>query len=133
MNTAANATAIGNAMVAASQAGDLEAVLALHHPNLEIFEATSLPYGGVWNGLQGFRDLLAAIGELADLAITGHTVHETATGMVLVMELRFTSRKTGKVFDTSIAEVDRLEDGKVREIDVFYKDTKALVDFLAAN
>lgn len=129
MATQTGAAAIGHMIIAAMQAGDLDGVLALIHPDIEVHEPESLPYGGTWRGRDGFTDLITTIMGIAEMGITAHTAHETADGVILAMDVSFTSRNTGDVLRTRVVEVDRVEDGMLRDVDVFYKDVKATVEF----
>ena len=124
--------AIGEGLIAGVKARDLESVLALMHPEVEVFEPASLPYGGTWKGRDGFAELLQKIMGLADLSIGDDPkIHETSDGLIMEMQVTFTSHKDGEAFATSAVEVDRLRDGLVREIDVFYKDVAAINEFFA--
>jgi uncharacterized protein len=131
MTTHTSNTAIGEGLIAAIQAKDLEGLLRLMHPQLEVFEPESLPYGGTWTGHAGFATLLQKIMELADLSLDRWKIHEIDEGLIMEFELSFTSHKDGEVFRTSAVEIDRLEGGLVRQIDVFYKDVTATTAFFA--
>jgi ketosteroid isomerase-like protein len=131
MTTQTSNIAIGEGLIAGMRAGDLEAVLGLMHPDLEVFEPESLPYGGTWTGKDGFTALLQKLLGLAALAIDDARIHATGDGVIMEMQISFTSHKDGEVFRTSAVEIDRLKDGLVHEIDVYYKDVAATNDFFA--
>ena len=131
MATKTSKTAVGEALITAMRERDIEALLALMHPELEVFEPESLPYGGTWNGREGFAALLEKLFGLAELSLDGWKIHETDDGVIMEFEISFTSHKDGEVFRTSAVEVDRLKDGLVREIDIFYKDVAAANEFFA--
>jgi uncharacterized protein len=124
-------TDVGSAAIAAMRSGDIDALLAVFHPEVEIHEPESMPYGGTWTGHDGFTALLNRIAGLAEMTITAHVAHPTVDGVILAMNVSFKSNATGEVFHTRVIEVDRIEDGMLREIDVFYKDAHATAAFLA--
>ena len=125
MSTQMTKRTIGEGLIAGMRARDLEAVLALMHPEIEVFEPESLPYGGTWTGRDGFGALLEKIFGLADLSIGEARIHEIDDGVIMEMEISFTSHKDGEAFRTSAVEIDRLRDGLVREIHIYYKDVAA--------
>jgi hypothetical protein len=120
-------------MVAAMQAGNLEGILAQLHPRIVVREATSLPYGGNWTGHEGFTGLVTTIMGLASMQIVDHTVHETSDGMVAHMTLSFTSNATGAVLASEVVELYQVNDDLISDIDVYYKDVHALVEFFAGT
>ncbi|TGD88392.1 nuclear transport factor 2 family protein [Mycolicibacterium sp. CH28] len=113
------------------QAGNIDGVLTRLHPEVVVHEAESLPYGGDWLGLDGFARLLTVLTNRADLDIREYTTYPTVDGVIIAMGVRMTSRTSAQTLDTSLVEIYRVVDGLIREIDVYYKDVKALVDFLA--
>jgi uncharacterized protein len=131
MSTTLTKREIGEALIAALQEKDLEALMAQMHPELEVFEPESLPYGGTWKGPEGFGELLEKLLALGDLSIQDATIHEIDDGVLMEIDFSFTSHKDGEVFRTSAIEIDRLKDGLVREIDIYYKDVAAANEFFA--
>jgi len=131
MTTKTSHRAIGEGLIAGMREKDIEAVLALMHPELVVIEPESLPYGGTWNGREGFAELLERLMSFGELSIHESKIHETDDGLVMEFEISFTSHKDGEVFRTTAVEVDRVEDGLVKEIDIFYKDVAATNEFFA--
>jgi ketosteroid isomerase-like protein len=124
---------LGEALVAAMSRGDLPAVLERLHPDVELREPESLPYGGVRHGHAGFTEVLQIMVSLAELEILDHTVHAVDDGVILILEVRFTSRTTGATIDTRVVEVDCVEQGLVCTMELFYKDTHALRAFFESD
>jgi ketosteroid isomerase-like protein len=122
---------LGEELVSAMSRGDLPALLERLHPEVEVREPDSLPYGGVRRGHAGFTEVLQIMGSLTELDITKYTVHPVDSGVILVLDVRFTSRSSGATIDTRVVEIDSVEAGLVRTMDLFYKDTAALLDFFA--
>jgi hypothetical protein len=122
-------TEIAEKLVAAMRDANLDAILALLHPSIEVFEAGSLPYGGTWRGHGGFATLLGQLLRLGGLSIGTAKIHEISNGVIMELAISFTSQKDGEVFHTSVVEIDRFDGSLVREIDIFYKVTAALNDY----
>jgi len=122
-------------MVAALRGGDLDGLLGRLHPDVEVHEAASLPYGGIIRGREAFRDeLIMTIMGLATLAIDTVRIGQLDDGRLIVeMDLAFTSRATGETLQMPVVEIYTIVDGLVGRIDVYYKDTKRLVEFLGTG
>jgi uncharacterized protein len=121
---------LGEQLVAAMSRADLPALLDLLHSDVEIREPASLPYGGIRHGHAGFAEVLQIMAAAVDLEITGHTVHPIPAGVILVLDVRFTSRSSGAALTTRVVEIDTVEAGKVRTMSLFYEDTHALLELL---
>jgi len=101
------------------------------HEDIVIREAAELPYGGEWKGKEGLRALMTKIDSLATLIPIDVEVFDVDETHVITRQVAKMSREgSDKELLVPMVEVYRLEDGKIREIDVYYKDTKAMVDFL---
>ena len=112
---------------------DLEAVLSVLHPDIEIIEPDSLPYGGRHKGIGAFqRDLLAVMLAKADLAIETTRVLDAGEAIVGHISATLTSRATGEKLPVEFVEIYEVVDGRIRHVDVYPKDTKRLADFLEA-
>jgi len=133
MSKVSESRAIGDGLVADMLSGNLDGVLARLHPNIVVHEADSLPFGGDWTGRDGFANLVANLSSYAELDIPEYTIYETAVGMVIVMQVTLTSRASAATLRTRIAEIYRLTDGLVSEIDVYYKDVKAVLELIGED
>lgn len=129
--SATNYLQIGQKLVAAMNAGDMETILAQMHPSVEVIEAESVPHAGTWRGRDGFIALFEQLFKIADLSIASVKIHEIDNGIVMEMTVNFTSHKDGEVLRMPLIEVDRFEGDLVRKIEVYYQDTAALNDFAA--
>jgi len=115
------------AMYAAASAGDMAGVTGSYAPDIVIEEAASLPFGGVYRGLEGFSAFLQAFTGCwehftnADLQILD--AGETVVGMS-----RLQARsKSGVEVDVPLAEFFRVRDGKIVELRPFYFDGDAII------
>jgi len=90
---------------------------------LEIHEAQSLPYGGIWRGITGFRTLLKLHSET--WTTVERKVIQYATGGDLVMVYLWMSGigKSGMGFSMPIVEIWRCKNQKVVHIQVLYGDS----------
>lgn len=100
------------------------------HDDIIIREATELPYGGEWKGKEGLRALMTKIDSVATLTPIDVEVFDLGEDRVITRQIAKISREgTDRELLIPMVEIYHMEDGKIREIDVYYKDTKAMVDF----
>ena len=108
----------------AMRAGDLETFFAMFDPDVEFYEARSLPYGCSVKGLAAARkgvDAMLATWSRLYMEIENFT----AAGDIVLGYYRLinTSKATGKVYDAPVAELFRFRNGKVVEWRALYWDT----------
>ncbi|MCS6986023.1 MAG: nuclear transport factor 2 family protein [Sphingomonadaceae bacterium] len=109
---------------ARARARDWAGVEALSHPTLEIHEAASLPFGGVWTGRDAFRRLAEAVfGTWAEAQVEVLDLAGGSTWAVMVLRFTMTSKRTGRRFTQTVCEAGRFEDGLLRELRIHYFDT----------
>lgn len=100
--------------------GDWEAFFKDFDPNVKVVEADSLPYGGVYHGVEGAKYLVqTAMGTWDNF---GFEVEQLAAAGDLVF-IYIYMRGTGKTFSYPLVEVWRFREGKVVEFRPFYWDT----------
>ena len=109
--------------------GDMAGAEALVHPEFVGEEAVSLPYGGTYKGLEGWRNLLTTVGSVfteflptVEYALTD----ETGTRVIVMVSLTGRSIKTGERFATSMLELWELRDGQISAVRPYYWDTHLL-------
>jgi uncharacterized protein len=112
--------------------GQMAAALELIHPECVLNEAAGLPYAGDYIGGTGFLKLWTVIEEGFDLTVHTCQVHGASEVVVAEMQASLRSKETGRNLDTQIVELYRFTDGLISNIDVFYKDTKAVADLTTA-
>ncbi|MBX3538916.1 MAG: nuclear transport factor 2 family protein [Chelatococcus sp.] len=117
------------AFFAALDTGDFETLGDMMDADFVCHEAEGLPYGGAWRGIAGWKALCKQIvGTWAGLKVVPiEFLGETADTIVLRLRLTGRSRRTGVAIDTTVMELWRFRDGKLREILPYYWDTAALV------
>ena len=118
-----------------ARVGDWEAVASSMSDDLVIHEAPALPYGGEWRGRHALRDLYTAVVGLWDApVIEQDALTSDGDGNVgAVVRLTTTSRHSGERVTHRIAEVNRVEQGKVVEMRIFYFDEALVLAELAVG
>lgn len=107
----------------------LDAALEYLHPDVEVIEAPSMPYPGVFRGRDGFRELAARFGEIWEFP-PGKTFDymDDGAGRVMVLTLgRAIAKQTGREVEWRLAELFTVRDGLIVEIRPYYWDTAAIV------
>jgi hypothetical protein len=113
--------------VAAFDEGRIADATAFIADDCEIFEAPSLPYGGVWKGKDGFVAVTAGIldtwefqgGEWENVSIGKSSVTLAGTQ-------NMTSRATGRECHLGVVEIYYVRGSEIVGINVFYQDTVAI-------
>lgn len=119
-------------LYAALSRGDVPGVLARLDPEVIVDEPSRLPYGGVHRGREVFaRSVLGAMTGHADIAVTGAEVFEGPAGVVGRLTGTLTAHTTGEEFPLTMVEIHQVQDGMVREIDVYTKNPDELAAFYA--
>jgi uncharacterized protein len=109
--------------------GRLEDALGLLHEDLIIHEPADLPYGGEYHGPQAFTDIMGKIMATVTPSVAGENQYfETSAGGPVVVTLRgrFTHNTTGAVAETDVVELFTVRDGKILDLDVYYKTPGAI-------
>jgi uncharacterized protein len=109
----------------------LEALL--DRESLVVREAESLPYGGEYRGLQGFRALLAKLTQSWATVSFADFNYATGDDLVVAMFLMYaTARATRQETSFRVMEIWRFRAGKVVAIEPYYWDTHALLNTLGS-
>lgn len=114
----------------AAKANNVELMLAALHPNLQVIEAESLPYGGGMQGRENFTDFSKNVFKTwRNTSVTVQELIGDGDYVVVLATMSGEGKVTGESFSMPIAEVWRFDaDGLAVEIKPFYFDTKKLVD-----
>lgn len=107
--------------------GDIGAVLAAFDPQLELVEAESLPYGGVYHGHAGVQQMLAALGAVWEVfQFTLEQVVAHGDEVIVFLQIKGRLRGSERPIEMPLIEVWRIRDGLVVAIRPFYWDTGAI-------
>ncbi len=100
---------------------------------LVVMEAESLPYGGEYRGLQGFRARLAKLTHSWATVSFADFSYATGDDLVVAMFLMHaTARATRQKTSFRVMEIWRFRAGKVVAIEPYYWDTHALLNTLGS-
>lgn len=115
-------------------AGEIEAMKALLDPNIRVIEAESLPYGGVWEGIDAFMTLMTKIFSIwKDCRVEVKQLIADGEWVVALTEMSGVGVESGIPFRMPLSEVYRVMNGKIVEITPYYLDVKVLSDVHHAN
>ena len=111
---------------------DVERLIGVMHPDCVVHEAESLPHGGEWHGPEGLAKLFGAFAAVLSLTIHKYEMFDIGDDRVVVRtDATFSSLGSGRTVDMPYTEIFRVRDGKIIDVDVFYKDAKVLHDLAA--
>jgi ketosteroid isomerase-like protein len=118
---------------------DLERLLALYHPDVELCWPPSLPYGGTSRGLERLGSGGATWDQTwdprqptdAERQMDPRVVATQDDDVVVLYHQRGRS-PAGRQLDQEVLGWYRVADGKFARAQMFYFDTVALVDFLSS-
>jgi ketosteroid isomerase-like protein len=115
--------------------GDMDEVLSLLHEDIVVHEAPSLPYAGDHRGHDGFLKLAEAFNRVwemtSPLDLTVLDAGETA--VVVLVRYDVVARATGNALTLDHVEIYTVRDGKISDLDVYYRDTAAMLEATAGG
>jgi len=91
-------------------------------------EAASLPFGGDYVGVDGFRRLLGSVSRDFLVELEPPEIAGADDWVAVVVHGTFTSRRTGRSMPVECVDIYRLRDAKIVRVDVHYKDPGALAE-----
>jgi ketosteroid isomerase-like protein len=110
------------------RSGDIDLCSTLLDDANVFSEAASLPFGGDYVGVDGFRRLLSAVGRDFRVALEPPELAGTDEWVAVVVHGTFTSRRTGRSMPVECVDIYRLRDAKIVRVDVHYKDPGAMAE-----
>jgi ketosteroid isomerase-like protein len=114
----------------AALAGDGETAMGLIGPDCVFEEAESLPYGGDHIGPVGIGAMLGDLFRIYDLVPEAVKLTDCGSFVLARAAATFTARTTGRQLRMPIVELYEVSDGHIQRNQIFYQDTKALLDLL---
>jgi ketosteroid isomerase-like protein len=85
-------------------------------------ETTDLPYGGDYHGVAGITDLMGRVAAVAELSVVRVDYLSEENPVVAHVVARFASKATGVVIETDVIEIVHVRDGRITEMDIYYKN-----------
>jgi ketosteroid isomerase-like protein len=96
-------------------------------PKVVLYQADSLPYGGVWRGHDGIEQFFLAMSETwSGFEIIEQEFVSTGTPAAVLTQVHAQSRSTGEEIDFPILQIIRFANGRITEVRPFYWDTAAI-------
>jgi hypothetical protein len=120
----------------AVEARDVAGVLAAYDPEIVIRDAASLPYGGIYHGLEGAKQHIEGAAQTwnslksADERKMDAVFLDAGEYVVVLWRLKGLEASSGKKLDLPTVSVYKMRDSKIVESQMFYSDTAAIVQFL---
>lgn len=121
-------------MLDAVARGDGEGIMACIHPDIVVVEPASLPYGGVFHGMEEFRDKVygSILGKFTTRVGRCELLGDD-NKVAASMDITFTSRATGRSIEMPYVEIYTVKDDQVVHLDVYPQDTQAFITFWNDN
>lgn len=110
------------------RAGDVAGCLELVHDELVFAEAASLPFGGDYLGKEGFVQLLRNVSRDFRVELGTPEIGAGEEFVAVRVTGTMTSRATGRSMPMDVVDLYQVRAGKIARVDVFYKDTAAVVE-----
>jgi ketosteroid isomerase-like protein len=111
---------------------DIEAILALMHPEIVVVQDPALPWGGRHVGHDGLGTFMLALVGSIDSAVTIENMFQAGDSVVQHGRTAGTVRATGVAFDIAECHIWRVVDGLAVDAQYFI-DSAAMLDALAAE
>lgn len=100
-------------------------------PEVVMYQAPGLPYGGTWRGPRGIEEFMAAMSEAwQSLEFLEQRFVVDGDVVVVMNRGRLQARATGRILDTSVMQLITVKDGLITEMHPFYWDTIAVAEAL---
>lgn len=110
------------------RAGDIAGCLDLVHDDLVFVEAPSLPFGGEYVGKDGLVQMLRAVSGQFRVKLGTPELVAGEEFVAVRVNGTMTSRSTDRSMPMDVVDLYRLREGRIARVDVYYKDTAAVVE-----
>jgi ketosteroid isomerase-like protein len=111
--------------------GDVATVLAMIDPSITIWQTEDLPWGGHYEGIDGFAAFFGKLREAITSQVEVEQIFEAGIHVVQVGRTRGTVNATGVEFDVAEAHIWEIRNGKAVDFRS-HIDTPAMVAALRA-
>lgn len=106
---------------------DFGALAPFFAPDVVLFQAEGLPYGGIWRGHAGLeRFFLAMSGTWEVFDMVSQEFLATENPLVVRTHVHARARATGRELDFPILQTITVVEGRITEVYPFYWDTAAI-------
>lgn len=101
-------------------------------PDVELYQADALPYGGTWRGHKGLTQFFLSMGRVWEsFEMVEQEFLATGETAVVLTQVRARARATGRELSFPILQAITVKDGRITEVRPFYWDTRAIADACA--
>jgi ketosteroid isomerase-like protein len=110
--------------------GDMDEVLSLVAEDIVVHEAPSLPYPGDHRGHDGFLKLADAFNRVWEIKSPLDLTFLDAgdSRVVVLVAFDVVARATSRPLRLELAEIYAVRDGRIADLDIYYRDTAAIVE-----
>jgi ketosteroid isomerase-like protein len=110
--------------------GDTDEVMSLVDEDVVVHEAASLPYPGDHHGHDGFLRLVGAFNRVWEITSPLDLTFLDAGDerVVVIVGYDVVARATGTPLRLGMVEVYTVRDGRIVDLDIYYRDTAAVVE-----
>lgn len=126
-----DAIAIVSAMYDAISSGDTASIVACLSPEIRIEQTPALPWGGVYDGMEGFGQFMRTLRAHIASRVAVERIFAAGEDVVVIGRTIGTTKAKDTPFDVSIAHVLTVRNAKVVRARYFI-DTPAMLAALAA-
>jgi ketosteroid isomerase-like protein len=92
-----------------------------------LYQADSLPYGGIWRGHEGLEQFFLAMSQTWDaFEMVDQEFLSDTSPLAVLTRVRARARATGRELRFPILQTIAVEDGRITEVHPFYWDTAAI-------
>jgi uncharacterized protein len=96
-------------------------------PDVTLYQADALPYGGTWRGHEGMERFFVAMSQTWEsFQMVDQEFLATQGTAVVLTKVRARARATGRELEFPILQTIRVKEGRITEIHPFYWDTAAI-------
>jgi ketosteroid isomerase-like protein len=97
----------------------LQKILQLAAPDLQVEQSPDLPWGGHYRGIAGLQQFMVRLTQHVDSVMTPELFVDAGDQVVAVGRTRGTARRSGLTFDASAVHVWTLREGKLAHFQGF--------------
>jgi len=131
-DTAESSLATVRRFMAATGAERMNERRSLLHDEFVLHEAGGLPFSGDYHGPHGFFELLNRMNDVLDLRAGPIAIDPLGDNAVAArFRLTFISRASGNSVEMGLVEIYTVLDGRIAELDVYYKDPASVAELLS--
>lgn len=118
---------------------DVAGVLAAYDPEIVIRDSESLPYGGIYHGLEGAKQHIEVAAQTwnhlqpAAERKMDAVFLDAGEYVVVLWRLKGLETSSGRTLDAPTVSVYKMRGGKIVESQMFYSDTAAIAQFLESK